>query len=474
MIVSISQFAPDIYRQLRAFLSVRPLPQVPHWEGLARQFYERGALWEAFYVFDRMAACYGKDIARVALERFTHLPLYLRGRGIPVEFRPQTHVAVPILRDGTLPLVHPNRVLIRSGANVLAVSPNCATSRAFHVFDTKPTQTGFAGMGWRTPIQWASIGTGIVYSDDRTKLRFIDLSLIDESIPLELANQLPIQSAYMEFDLPIRRMVGPLEDGTLFITHASPIPVLSDVCRMVRIDVEKCRRYCMHHPMEIDVDLRAIDAVRWDSILPNTEQTLVNDCVSCGASFLTCRGGMQNCEIRFIDSNGGWHTKFVHESPVMAVISTQDGAVSIDETGRAFLFKGDKPIDDCVFALDKLPGILREDFQNCLLSLDWHHKRLYVSKRMTSGAIEGDLSQLPHACVDSNQLCDSYIFHILPHMALLEDGTLHFWNDVTHSIDPMWQVSKSTASVEDWKDLLSSNGPRIEDDPRIRLYVDEM
>ena len=186
---------------------------------------------------------------------------------------------------------------------------------------------------------------------------------------------------------------------------------------------------------------------------------------------------MQNRELRFIAPDGSWRTKFIHDAPVCAVIPSPFGAVSLDETGRAFLFNGQNPIDDSNFAIDQLPDDIRSELANCSLSIDWNDKKLFVAKRTKFTKIDDILDNIQAYCITPESIESNYIVQTptypSPSLAILRDGSYHFWNDATDSIDFAWQISKETATAEDWNDILSTkNSPSVEDDPRIRWYVD--
>ena len=153
------------------------------------------------------------------------------------------------------------------------------------------------------------------------------------------------------------------------------------------------------------------------------------------------------------------------------------GAVSLDETGRAFLFNGQNPIDDSNFAIDQLPDDIRSELANCSLSIDWNDKKLFVAKRTKFTKIDDILDNIQAYCITPESIEFNYIVQTptypSPSLAILRDGSYHFWNDATDSIDFAWQISKETATAEDWHDILSTkNSPSVEDDPRIRWYVD--
>ncbi len=497
---------------------MHPLPQVSHWETKARQFRDEGMIGAAYFMIDALARYYGKDVARAALLRFAHLPLFLRGRGIPADWTKQTHPALYFLRDGLRPIARNGKILVRSGANVLSVSPDSPTARAYHVFDDVPTQTGFAGMGnVARPIEWIPYADGFLYFDAapenvgndgsdadnagcvefnsnnldkteysskvknaavrRNRLHYVDLRQIDASLALEVANKVRLRISYIEFDSDIRHISDPLEDGSFLITLAPSIPVFSDVCRIVRFDDSKLRSALAVDDPSDFIDLRELGAVSRDIVLPNAEQTLRNDCVAHGGVYLTCCGGMQNRELRFIAPDGSWRTKFLHEAPVCAVIASPSGAVSVDESGRAFLLNNKTPVGDGFFNIGKLPSDIRDHLAQCILSVDWDGKKLYVTKRMKFEKIDDLLENLRSYCVTEEEVSETFDIQRIeckdsPLLAL-RDGTFHFWSDATRSIDPAWQISRETSTADDWKSLLSADD-RItpEDDPRIRWYVD--
>lgn len=493
MRISTREFDASAYQQIRAFLSLRPTPQVNHWETLARKFREHGDVHAAYFILDKLASVYGKDVARAAIERFTQLPLFMRGRGAPIDATEQTHPARYFLRDGLRPILSGNQLLLRVGSNVLALDPRSPSSRAFHIFDDIPTQTGFAGMGnVQRPIEWAPYGDGFVYfkpaceqtidsSDDENekhanRLYYVDLRQIDRSLPLEIANKVRIRISYIEFDTNIRHIAEPLSDGTLFVVVSSPIAVLSDICRLVRFNLGKLRAVLDDDFESEIVDLRQYGAVESDIVMTNVEQSLCNDCIANGDVYLTCRGGMQNRELRFIAPDGSWRTKFLHDAPVRAVVKTPSGAVSIDESGRAFLFQNQNPIDDCAFAIEKLPDDIRGELQQNLLSIDWENKKFYLTKKTKFHKIDDILDNLQSYCVTTDSIAKDYVVQTPnqrdPSLVLLRDGSYHFWSDATHSIDFAWQISKETALADDWNDILSTkNSPNVEDDPRVRWYA---
>lgn len=468
MILAIDDIAPEVADTLKKLATVYPFPQLSVWEGLAKRLYDQGKTAEACYTLDLTAKPYGKDVARHAAERVTRIPAHLKGRGIPAAWHERLHPASTLLCDHTLPLRLGTRLYLRHGMNAVGFAPDDILSHAIHLFDDTPTQTGFAGIDPIQPaIQWIALDGCVLWSRGDHTLHLVDTTAIDENLPSELASRRPLPHATLTFDTHIRKLSGPIQDGTFFVTLASTIPILSDECRLCALDLHAIRHFFDRYPGE-PCDIRQLQALRQDIALPNIQQTLDNDCAPNGDTFITCGGGMQPSEIRFIAPNGAWTTKFAHQHPVLAIIPSAHGIVSLDASGLALLWNGTRITDDARFALHTLPDDL-QSLRNTTLSIDWPRKHLYVTRATPHRTLSDVLNHLQAFRLDAHSATPNFLLHVFPGLALTSDGTFHFWSDAHGSVDMQWQLADATANSDDWRELLAIQSPSIEEDPRIRI-----
>jgi len=248
------------------------------------------------------------------------------------------------------------------------------------------------------------------------------------------------------FDAPVIRLAEPLEDGTVLVMTAPKSPLLAPDCWLVACAGE----------------------VRvWP--LSNVEQRLVGDCVAETEGYVTCSGGMQHNEVRFLAADGSWSTRFVHERRVSRMARSSRGPVSVDEDGLALLWQGAKVIGDTRFAMSALPETVLSRIETFDAAVDWARGKLYLSD-----AANGNV---PSWCVTATEARnDALVKQLYPSrsgitVALLEDGRFHFWDVEAQCVLCDWQLPASCADADDWREVLAGMRVSVEDDPRIRQIV---
>ena len=473
MIYETHHIKPAAKTQILSFLNIKPTPQLQVWENCARQFLKKGFILEACIILDIMAKHYGRQMGKTVSERVLNIPLSQRGRGITSVCASQTHPGFYALRDHIKPLKLASSVALRSGGNILLASPDNHASHFLHALAETPTQgPAFPSPGDRTPIHWITLDECLIYTNGSNTLTLVDLSQLNLNISAEQAQATVLKKATLQFDNNIKNICGPLEDGTFFITCESPIPILSDICRLCALDIALIRQSFVDND---NCDIQTIGALQKNILLPNTEQTLFGDCCPCGDHFMTCGGGMQNREVRFIFSDGSWKTKFIHEAPVIRIIPSEFGPVSLDKTGQAFLWNKQCPTDDTHFALDKIQEIFTQNLDETDFTIEWTHKRLYLTLvTPPQASLASSLMALHSCCLcDGNVITDAFVKKIyhLGHitLALMADASIHFW-DLNHDcVSPKWQLPQACAEAADWNEVLNTRSPALELDPRIRM-----
>lgn len=465
MICNFNDFPKNVRDQIHAFLSISPPPQLPFWENQARIFLSQQCHFAAFFILDKIAAVFGKDAARHAIARISHIPQHLRGRGLPADFDAPIHPAFYWLNHNTKPLTINHRTYVRSGANAVSFSPDDPLPKHLHLFTNHPTLTGSPKLNINpNPLDWIPLSdNAFLFSQNALAAAFADLRQIHADIPLEQANFTPFPTPLLTFDAPIRHLCGPLPDGTFLVTLPPPFPTFSDTCILCKLDIPKIQNFIDHYPA-LPCDIREIGALSKEIRLHNIQQTLVNDCAVSGNYFMTCNGGMQNTEIRFIDADGAWFTRFIHKAPPVAIIPTSSGCVSLDSNGQAFLWDNDKVIDDFSFNLQTLP---LDHLSPYRLSLDWHAKKLYVTEPDEKTLIKSTW------CVTQDDAQPSFVAQVSDDIVMLSNRSLHFWLPNASAIHPAWQISQNIATADDWQEILSEPSPAIELDPRIRIFTND-
>lgn len=438
---------------MRAFLNLHPVPPLQSWINVAAHWVEEGYCNDAAILLDIAARYYPSSPIRTACDRILPVPCQMRGRPLTWAIPAQMHPAVFSLRDRCQPLQLDDNIGLFAGNHIMICHPGKSEFSSVPVCSQPSERIACTGAG------------GFIlfsrYSDSR--LNFI--------WPFE-----PYPRAFLQMPGNVHQICGSLNDGTIFLTCEPEIPVFSDRCVLCQIDFDLIRDYLILHPDEV-VDIGAIQAVKSFQILSNIEQSLLGDTCAAGDFYMTCGGGIQNREVRFIYSDGSWTIKFSHESAVIRIIPTASGPVSLDRSGQAFLWSGTKIVDDYKFDFDLLPPSLDLEDPHVDISMDWKHRRLYLTQ--TPENVEMHLSSvLNHSygyCLDVNGLSDrQFVKKVYPMktttLVMLSDGHYYFWNDAMDCIEPIWQLSHALAVREDWLSVFNTpQSPSMEEDPRIRM-----
>ena len=447
------------YEQIVNLYRMRPIPQPTVWENVARVFKNKGLVFEACCVLDSMVQKYGKSLGRASYERVFGIPSAQCGRGLNHNCPINSQPAIFTLRDRTAPLWIGNRALFRCGSNVLMAEADSGRIAMLGAISDNPVHLEKTTDPLeRCPLVWIAIENYILYAHGTEELCLVE---IPEQLP-PAGDPVPLRHAKIQFESKIKNLCGPLEDGTFFVTLESPIPILSDICRLCTVNLDEIRA---------GADAQLMKNI----LLTNVEQTLCGDCCACRDGFLTCGGGMQNHEVRWIEPDGSWTTRFVHESPVMRMIMSEKGPVSLDESGHAILWEGTKAVDDFAFDSSKIPGIFKENLDGTTFSVDWMHKRLYMTSTNPPQSTLQAALKASHSCCLTADCADEdcFVKHLYhsneASVAMLADGSFYFWNLDHDCVVPQWQLSQECADQKDWHELLAVRSPSIEHDPRIRL-----
>ena len=459
MIIHLTDFDKKTYTQIANLSRMRPVPQPIVWENVAKQFLAKGLTCEACGVIDLMAQHYGKPLGRSLYERVLGMPMTQCGRGITHACTEASHPAIFTLRDQTPPIAMGNRVLFRCGCNVMIAQKDTAQIQTIGALSESPQiQPKSADPIERVPIVWIAVDHYILYAHGTNELCIVE---IPEQIP-QSDDLIPLRHAKIQFESQISNLCGPLRDGTFFVTLKSPIPVLSDICRLCAINIDEIR-------------MGQAPALIKNHLLSNIEQTLRGDCCACEDGFLTCGGGMQNREVRRIEPDGSWNTRFVHEAPVIRIISTESGPVSLDQAGQAILWDGFKPIDDFTFDITQIPEVFTQNPEQTAYHLDWTHKHLYLTVTIPPQSTRMAALRASHSCCLTAEGAqqDAFVKQCYAcnntTVVMLANGEFYFWDMSFDCVAPMWQLSEVCADQKDWNDLLQTRSPAIEHDPRIRM-----
>ena len=462
MIFKLENIRPEVLVQIRSMLRLHPVPQLAVWESVSRQLISKGFVSEACILLDKVSQHYGKQVGRASAERVTGFPISRRGRGISASFADSVNPALYILRDGLRPVQLGKYICLRSGGSLILVDKNTPNPRIIHSFSSHPSDTPDSAP-FNDPVQWIAIEQCLGIVQNSNVLTFVDLSE-------NAATRNPYPMASMRFERPIKRLSGPLNDGSFFVTLEPELPVFSDICRICRLDFDIIKSFWQDHPRDT-CDIAAIGAVSSNILLPNIEQSLNGDCVASHSYFISCCGGMQNKEVRFIYPDGSWTTRFVHEFKTIRMMNSECGPVSLDESGHALLWDNEKVIADCQFDLTCADSDLL-DGPTCY-SIDWTHRRLCLFRCESGTTLSAQLKTARSCCLMPEGQCEDFVKIIL-HMGLttvvmLSDGSLHFWDTGLDCVCPIWQLPHASAEASDWQALLNTKSPSIEEDPRIRI-----
>lgn len=467
MIITPAYISHASYNQIRMFEKLRPTPQVPAWEATATQFLKKGQLLEALILTDDIVARYGKEVGRNMSERIFGIPMAARGRGLTKDCSLVDHPSKYALCQDCLPIQIGRFTCLRNGCNCLLVSEDNGETFTLNALAEKPIAEPMINNGFQSEqIHWLALGPYLVFAHGTDTLTIVDLS---RKLPAGNA-KCPLPFATLRFDSPIKRLCGPIADGTFFVTLEPQMPVFSDVCRLCQLNVPALGEAI---DKQNGCDARDAGCVLKDILLPNVEQTLLDDCCTDGNGFITCGGGMQNREVRFIDTNGAWTTRFVHEAPVARILRTEVGIMSLDDTGTALLWRNQKPVADTRFDVQDLPQMFDLHDPNTKITVEWTRHRLYLTTTTPQPNLKAALTAAHSLCISptgKNPDCFvKAIYHLPRHtLAMLSDGSLHFWNISYDCVNPLWQLPFVSADSDDWHEILNIKSPGIDEDPRIR------
>ena len=472
MIFSLKDISPKVQTQFQTFIHLKPAPQLPAWENTAAQLLKKGLKIEALSLLDIAARKYDKQVMRRVFERIFHLPVSSLGRGFSQVSGFANHPAIFVLRDRVSPCQVGAYVGLRAGANLVLASQNPQDFTMVSAFgDTKQSIAVSPTEGDSQPIPYIGIGTWLLFANASSKLTCLDLSNPRSSG----GDPISFRAVTIDFGTPIRNLCGPLADGTFMLTHASEIPVLSDVCHLCHIDFDKISAFMRENPEDLG-DIRAIGALDKDIILPNIEQCFLGDCLATPQAWVTCGGGMQNREVRFIASDGSWTTRIVHESPVIRVMRSEAGAVSLDASGFALLWDDVKPVAHWQFAFDKIPSAFMENLDETDFTIDWMHKRLYLTLTTPPQSTLRAALIASHSCrLDGNGAEENAFVKKIYHLdgacvAMLGDASFHFWDLQHDCVELDWQLPQACADQADWNFIFKDSQTQLETDPRIRGF----
>ena len=402
---------------VRSFLSLRPVPQVGSWMACATQLRSRGFLPEAAMLMDLVAVHFGREVGRRAWAEWSEVPVSQRGRGVGLAIVSGQALSGPALFGGD--------VYVKGKAEISVA--NVLTGMGNRV-DVSFLRTGMQFPNWC----FAAYCDGLLVAAEHSLYR--------------RSGMLPFEEI-ARFDAPVIRLAEALEDGTVLVMTAPKSPLLAPDCWLVTCAGEVC-------------------------VLPlsNVEQRLVGDCVAEAEGYVTCSGGMQHNEVRFLAADGSWSTRFVHERRVVRMARSSRGAVSIDEDGLGLLWQGAKVIGDTHFALPALPEAVLSRMETFDAAVDWARGVLYLSDATNKAGN----NTVPSWCVTATEVRnDAFVKQLYPSrsgltVALLEDGRFHFWDVEAQCVLCDWQLPASCADADDWREVLAGTRIGIEDDPRIR------
>ena len=470
---SLSHTSPKIKFQIDRFLSIKPIPQLQAWQALAQNLANQHFLSEAAIILDLAAGYYDKNVVRKIISNVLNVPDYRRGRGlIDAALSPQ-HPLVYDLRDHNAPVMFDGYVGFRIGSALHLIHPTTADCRIINPFSPTPRHYPICGIPepWtHSPISIINIDNCLIFAPYNDDLYFIDLNDIDFSLSPEKAEKQLLPFAKIAFESPVRRICGPLNDGTFFITLAPDLAVLSDKCYLCRLDIPKIQNTIHQSTSPNTFCIRDI-AHKWIQ-LSNIEQSLCGDICPAGDQFISCCGGMQPEEVRFIDSDGAWTARCVHHHPVVRILQTEFGPTSLDASGLIFLWNGDKIVGDMQFEPGKYQSLLQNPETS--ISLDWQAHNLYLIPPCDIDHLS-TFSKSDSVCMGPSAVSIRPFIqkiHYLPGcaVAMFSDGNYYFWDSLNDCVQAPWQLSQRLASADDWRDVLSIQSPSVELDPRIRFY----
>lgn len=420
MLIRLDQFSRQTQMTIRQFFNMRPVPQLPSWLACAEQFKAKGQRLEAAVIMDLIALKYGRETARKQLSRASGISVEHRGRGAGFAAHGLEHGYPPVCLMGSLYSAVGERItccnILDGWKNTIDLTPARKTGlRLAHVRLSSAAYTLLAAVG------------ETLYKIENNEL-----------LPIMTLNQ------------KIIGLSEGLDSGELLVLKEAVAPILAPDCVLVR-NLDR-------HPEVVE--------------LPNIEQRLNGDCVACDVGWMTCCGGMQNTEVRFIHRDGSWETRFAHDKRVLRVARSECGPVSLDASGQAFLWQNKNVIDDCHFALDKLPAEVMEHITDFQAGVDWKRGLLYLNGKGTH------IQEVPawRVCAE-NAVSNAFVRQIYPSpsglcTALLGDGHYHFWNLNANSVVVDWQLPETVANGDDWRALLDNRFHlSVEDDPRIRKII---
>ena len=420
MIIRLEQLSHQAQTVIKQFLHMRPVPQVPAWVGCAEQLKNKGLRLDAAVIMDLITAKYDRETARKQWKRFSGIDVSERGKGHGYA----------------------------GHGLALGYPPVCMMGELYSAVGERITRCHIIE-GWKTPIDLdPARKTGLRLSQVRlSSAAFRLLIAVDDTIYTEENGEL---KSLVTFDQKIIGLSEGLNSGEVLVLKESVAPILAPDCVLLR---------------GVDDKVEVVE-------LPNIEQTLMGDCAVYEEGWMTCGGGMQDTEVRFIHADGSWETKFAHESRVLRVARSEKGTVSVDASGQAFLWKDEAVCDDCHFAVDKLPQEVLEKISEFSAGVDWKHKKLYLC------GTGSDIQSVSSWCVTADQaVSDQFVRQIYPSMsglcvALLGDGRYHFWNMDESCVVSDWQLPESMANADEWRTLLDNRFRlSVDDDPRIRRIV---
>ena len=470
---SLLQIPGKVRFQIEGFLRIKPVPQLDAWRIFAQNLKTHHHETEAAIVFDLAALHYDKSAVRKAASQVLSVPDYRRGRGLIDTRTSLKHPAVFDLRDQNPPVMFDDYVGFRAGSELHLIHPVTADSRLIQPFVPQPAQISKKGLTdpWaETPISFINIQNNLIFAPQTNDLYFIDMSRIDFACSPEEAENRLLPYARIQCNAPIHRICGPLDDGTFFATMAPDFAALSDKCFLFRIDIGRIQEAIQRSP---GCCLKIEEVATQILQLQNIEQTLRGDISVCGDAFITCGGGMQAEEVRFIHADGSWAARCVHTTQVLRILQSEFGPVSLDAGGQAFRWDDGKVVGDMQFSVKETQSLLQSPLSSC--SIDWQANKLYVTCFDDFSHLFTGLSKAPSACMDATgDTRQPFIQKLLylkgSTIAMLSDGNYYFWDSCNACVLPPWQLSQNLATAEDLHEILSIQSPALEDDPRIRIY----
>ena len=458
---------------MEGFLRIKPVPQLDAWRIFAQNLKAHHYETEAALVFDIAARYYDKTVVRKAASQVLSVPEYRWGRGLIDTRTSLQHPAVFDLRDQNPPVLFNGYVGFRVGSELRLIHPVTADTRVIQSFVPEPAQVSKKGLPepWaETPISYINVQNNLVFAPQTDEIYFIDLSRIDFSLSPQDAENRLLPYARIRCHAPVHRLFGPLNDGSIFVTTAPEFAALSDKCFLYRLDISKIQTAICEAP---GACLKIEEAATAIIPLQNIEQTLRGDICACDDAFITCSGGMQAEEVRFIYADGSWAARCVHASPVVRILQSEFGPVSLDSSGQAFLWNDGKVVGDMQFDTANFQALFQSPATTC--SIDWQANMLYMTGFDDFAHLFTGLSKALSVCLHTSGYTKQPFVQKIHYLkdctiAMLSDGNYYFWDSRNACVQPPWQLSQSLATAEDWHEILSIQSPAIEADPRIRIF----